>query len=637
MPAYRTPGVYIEEISGGPRPVAPSSTTDTGFVAMITLPTAVMPGKAGAAGMVLPAIEASPLLAWNRALAFRSLGVIDADAPPAPAADDKGGKDKAAPKAPPAAGGNKLERLVNEILPGKWSLSSPNESQETVTLRSDGGAVLQIPANRTLLSAVKSADGSRAWDLSWGADEMKVVEMISGRALSQAITHTGDLPCIDAGAKAVTIDPSRVHDRMHNTAPQITNMTGYEQWRREFGERLFKEILLDASPKMTEAQAYTIWATLPATSRAAWDRWLRAHPGVRRLEIALIGFFSNGGANAYIACGVQASGAGGPDKRAFLEKAFDGVSDCAMLVAPGLEFGWQQAILEYAGPKGRGDLFAVLETPRFLLTREPREIEVNDFRWTRNQGPYEMAELEFLPEATMTGLRFQGFSADEVLDRCTPRDDTGFGGAYGPWLVVENPISTGSHDKYVIAPPGGHVVGVIAGTDLKAGGGVHKAPANEQMLGVAELVTGISDREQGSLNMKGINIIRHRPGAGIRIWGARTVGADPLWTYINVRRLFLFVERSVRNAVQWAVFLPNNDRTRTTLRQTISSFLIRLFNEGMLDGSTWQEAFTCKCDKENNPDVDVRSGLLTVDVSIKPVFPAEFVRIRFQQSAMQVD
>jgi len=106
------------------------------------------------------------------------------------------------------------------------------------------------------------------------------------------------------------------------------------------------------------------------------------------------------------------------------------------------------------------------------------------------------------------------------------------------------------------------VVGVIAGTDLKAGGGVHKAPANEQTQGGAELGTNISAREQGSLNMKGITIIRHRPGAGIRIWGARTTGADPLWTYINVRRLFLFVERSVRDAVQWSVFLPNTSIER---------------------------------------------------------------------------
>jgi len=636
MPAYRTPGVYIEEISGGPRPVAPSSTTDTGFIAMVTLPKSVVPGRGLAKGMMLPAIEANPALAWNRALAFRPLaGVIEAAPPAKPPAKGKDGK--AAAPAPSASKGNKLSALIGESLPGSWDISTPAESLDSVILRGDKGDILRFGANRTLLSVKVKEDGSKEWDLSWGADEQKVIELIGGHALRQEIPHGGDLPTVDPSGKPATIDVDGIHSRMHSTAPQITNMTGFEQWRREFGARLFMEILLESNKKLSPSQAEMLWETLPASSRNAWDKWLRAHPGIRRLEIALIGFFSNGGANAYIACGVQPHGAAGPPKRGFLQTAFDGVSACAMLVAPGLDFGWQQAMLEYAGPKGRGDLFAVLETPRYLTTQNPRHVDVDDFRWQKGTTPYESQDLEFLSEPALGELRFLGFSSDEVLDRCAPRDDTGHGATYGPWIIVENPLSTGSHDRYVVAPPGGHVVGVIAGTDLKAGGGVHKAPANEQMLGVAELTTNISDAEQGALNMKGINIIRHRPGAGIRIWGARTIGADPLWTYINVRRLFLFVERSVRDAVQWSVFLPNNDDTRTNLRQTISSFLIRLYNEGMLDGGSWQEAFTVKCDKENNPDVDVRSGLLTCDVSIRPVYPAEFVRIRFQQSAMQVE
>jgi phage tail sheath protein FI len=187
----------------------------------------------------------------------------------------------------------------------------------------------------------------------------------------------------------------------------------------------------------------------------------------------------------------------------------------------------------------------------------------------------------------------------------------------------------------VIAPPAGYVAGVIAATDLKPGGGVHKAPANEQVLGVAELVTSISDREQAALNVKGINIIRHRPFAGIRIWGARTIAADPLWNYINVRRLFLMVERSVRDAIQWAVFLPNTPTTRSDLKSTIAAFLYRLYSQGMLDGATWKDAFSVQCDSKNNPDVDVRSGLLTVDVEIRPVYPAEFIRVRFRQSPVK--
>jgi hypothetical protein len=276
-----------------------------------------------------------------------------------------------------------------------------------------------------------------------------------------------------------------------------------------------------------------------------------------------------------------------------------------------------------------------MEAPRYLLTRKPRNLDVDDFRWMKGTSPYEVYSLQTLPEAKSTELRFPGYMQDEILDRAVPRDDAGYGAAYAPWLIVDNPLAAGPHEKFIIAPPSGHVAGVIAATDLKAGGGVHKAPANEQVVGCAELITSISDKEQGALNMKGINIIRWRPGAGIRIWGARTTASDPLWTYVNVRRLFLFVERSVRDAIQWAVFLPNTDQTRADLRSTIAAFLYRLYMQGMLDGATWGEAFSVRCDRENNPDVDVRSGILTVDVEMRPVYPAEFIRVRFSQSPMQ--
>jgi hypothetical protein len=307
-----------------------------------------------------------------------------------------------------------------------------------------------------------------------------------------------------------------------------------------------------------------------------------------------------------------------------------------MLAAPGLEQGWQQAILEYAGPKGRSDLFAILETPRYLTTREPRSVSLDPFRWVKGDSPYEVGLLETLSDPQSGELRFLGYANDELLDRTIPRDDAGYGAAYGPWLIVDNPLSTGSHDRYVVAPPAGHVAGVIAATDLRAGGGVHKAPANEQVMGATDLVTEISDREQGALNVKGINIIRHRSGGGIRVWGARTTAADASWRYVNVRRIFLFIERSVRDAVNWAVFLPNSDATRRDLATTIRSFLYSLWAQGMLDGASHSDAYTVQCNRENNPDVDVRNGILTVDVTVRPLFPAEFVRIRFRQAPMEV-
>jgi hypothetical protein len=572
--------------------------------------------------MFLPAAEEQALLTWNRARAFRALA-DGGSAAEAPKAKGKGAK-PAAPK-----GGNRFQGLVGEILPGKWSVKA-SSGDNAVVMTNEKNDILRFPVSRTLMSVKESGE----WEMAWGADEQKVLEIIAGSALTGDVAHSGALPCADS-AKSASIDIDAAHGRMIQPAPALMGMAAYTGWRLDLAERLFKEVVGQASD-LSDAKAQAIWDTLPIKAKQGWDRWIRTHPGIHRLELALQGFFENGGATAYPAVVLQAHGAAGPNKRSFLEASFDGVSAVAMLAAPGLEQSWQQALLEYAGPKGRGDLFAVLETPRYLLTKEPRGAKLGSFRWTKGGSPYEMGVLETTDSAESKELRFLGFANDELLDRTIPRDDVGHGAAYGPWIIVDNPLSTGPHDRYVIAPPAGHVAGVIAATDLRAGGGVHKAPANEQMLGLAELVTEISDREQAPLNTKSINIIRHRPGAGVRIWGARTVAADANWRYVNVRRLFLFVERSVRDAVGWAVFLPNTATTRRDLATTIRSFLYSLWNQGMLDGASHSDAYTVQCDGSNNPDVDVRNGLLTVDVTFRPPYPAEFVRIRFRQAPMEV-
>jgi len=625
---YRTPGVYIEEISNGPRPVQASSTTETGFVAVIEIPTQFIPGGGGAAGMYLPGSTEDVHMSWNRAKAFRRL----APAIDAPAASDKKAKGK---KETPAAAGNEFQQLISEVLPGQWDVKSPTGDSK-VTMASAKGEMLRFPVSRALMSVTVDAASKAEWDLSFTEASNKVMELIATHAEDQGVAHTGELGCVDKTQKPITIDVDAIHDRMHGTAPSFSSMDGFHAWRSEWSANLFVQILLESDKKMTPSKAEILWDSLDPSAQNSWLNWVRTHPGMRRLELSLVGFFSNGGATAFPAVALQAEGTGGPAKRAFLEKAYDGASAVAMLCAPGLEFGWQQGVLEYAGPAGRGDLFAILEAPRYLMTKPPRGVDVTETRWLKAGGSYEVREMQTLPEPSAKELRYLGFAAAVVLDRCTPRDDKGHGAVYAPWLIVDNPLSTGPSDKYVIAPPAGFVAGVIAGTDSKAGGGVHKAPANEPVLGVADLVTSVSDREQAALNVKGINIIRHRPGAGIRIWGARTVAADALWNYVNVRRLFLFVERSVRDSVNWAVFQPNNNQTRENLKNSIAAFLFRCYNEGMLDGDSWQDSFTVQCDKENNPEADIRSGLLTVDVQIRPVFPAEFVRIRFSQTPMQV-
>jgi hypothetical protein len=211
MPEYRTPGVYIEEISAGPRPVAASPTTETGFVGILTLPTSFVPGRGKAEGMFLPAAEDAAKLTWNRALAFRGLL-------PAPADDGKAkaGKDaKAKTDAKPDEGGNRLQSLVKELLPGDWDVEAPSGTG-AVSMKSKAGEMLRFAARRTLLSVKTNDKGAKEWDLAWGADEQQVMEMIAHKALEQGVKHAGNLGAVDPAGKPVTIDPDAIHNAMVN-------------------------------------------------------------------------------------------------------------------------------------------------------------------------------------------------------------------------------------------------------------------------------------------------------------------------------------------------------------------------------------------------------------------------------------
>ena len=203
--------------------------------------------------------------------------------------------------------------------------------------------------------------------------------------------------------------------------------------------------------------------------------------------------------------------------------------------------------------------------------------------------------------------------------------DSKYASLYWPWIKVMDPLS----GKAIFMPPSGHVAGIWARNDETRG--VHKAPANEVARGVIELQSNITKGEHDQLNPVGVNCIRAFPGQGIRIWGARTLSSDPEWRYLNVRRLFNFVEKSILSGTNWVVFEPNDQRLWDAVRRTITMFLRRVWRSGALFGQTPAEAFFVKCDEENNPPENRDVGILTVDIGIAPVKPAEFVVFRLSQ------
>lgn len=203
--------------------------------------------------------------------------------------------------------------------------------------------------------------------------------------------------------------------------------------------------------------------------------------------------------------------------------------------------------------------------------------------------------------------------------------DSKYATLYWPWVKVFDP-ATGANQ---FVPPSGLVAGVWGRNDDTRG--VHKAPANEVLRGVVDLELNITSREHDTLNPDGINCIRSFPGRGTRIWGARTLSSDPAWRYVNVRRLFNYLEKSILNGTNWAVFEPNDMELWGRIRRTITAFLTRTWRDGALFGTTPEEAFFVKCDAETNPPDVVDAGQVVCLVGVAPVKPAEFVVFRLSQ------
>lgn len=200
-----------------------------------------------------------------------------------------------------------------------------------------------------------------------------------------------------------------------------------------------------------------------------------------------------------------------------------------------------------------------------------------------------------------------------------------YGAVYYPWVKVTDPLT--KREKLI--PPGGHIAGIYARVDQERG--VHKAPANELIRGAIDLEFQITKGEQDILNPRHINCIRSFPGRGILVWGARTMVLDSLWKYVNVRRLFIFLEESIDEGTQWVVFEPNDIPLWARVRQTITQFLTTVWRSGALAGATPEEAFFVKCDRTTMTQDDIDNGRLICVIGVAPVKPAEFVIFRIAQ------
>jgi Bacteriophage tail sheath protein len=226
------------------------------------------------------------------------------------------------------------------------------------------------------------------------------------------------------------------------------------------------------------------------------------------------------------------------------------------------------------------------------------------------------AILDSLPKVDLTTVKTQRAALTGKLNK-------GFAALYYPWITVKDP----SRNAVVPQPPSGHIAGIYAQTDNTRG--VHKAPANVGIAGASGLERRLSDIDQGFINLDGVNALRILPGRGMPVvYGARTTAGDRNWQYVNIRRLFLFLEESIQESLSLSVFEPNDLALWQKLKRTITEFLTRVWRDGALFGATAKDAFYVRIDEALNPPSTRKLGQLYIEIGVQPVYPAEFIVVR---------
>jgi hypothetical protein len=210
-----------------------------------------------------------------------------------------------------------------------------------------------------------------------------------------------------------------------------------------------------------------------------------------------------------------------------------------------------------------------------------------------------------------------------LAQRAQVTSPRGYASLYYPWIRVAE-VNGGLP---LLVPPSGHICGIFArGDNLR---GVHKAPANEIVSGALGVERILSDIDQGQLNPVGVNVIRvFQAGGRPVLYGARTTASDRNWQYVNIRRLFEYLEESIQEGIGWAVFEPNNKSLWKKLERSIGDFLNKTWRDGALFGAKAEDAYYVRIDDVLNPFSEQQLGRLHIEIGVRPTYPAEFIIVR---------
>jgi len=561
MPEYLAPGVYVEEISGGVRPIEGVATSTTGFAG---------PTERGPTNAQL----VTSLTEFQRKYG----GFLSPDDSFMPLAVkgffDNGGRRLYVARAVPP-----------ELNPAGQPVAPPASSQD---LPAPGGGGVLVSAN-----------GPGAW-----GDRIfvQVGDPTRPRRIADSANPGQTMPDPDQFRLTVlyfdTMPPLPLVDPLDTVNAQNPNRR--EPALVERYDNLDKDPLRgNFVESIINSQSQLVRVAPIGAAGATYARPQNNAPGAYE---KLDGGRGNNVANANAIIGLRETTDPNPNTWTGLA-ALAGIDEVAILCVPdevnsNLDAAATSRVRDelLAQCNRLGDRFAILQLPR---------------TYTGTDVP----SLTALPDTTRAAV-------------------------YHPWVRVYNPRERNT----VLVPPGGFVAGVYARTDIERG--VHKAPANEDVRGIITadlpnnerpLLVHYTKEQQDILNPRSVNVIRdfRSDGRGIRVWGARTLSSDPEWRYVNVRRLFLFVEESIDEGTQWVVFEPNDEPTWAKVRRSITNFLISVWRSGALMGTTQVEAFYVRCDRTTMTQDDIDNGRLICYIGIAPVKPAEFVIFRISQKTVE--
>jgi uncharacterized protein len=584
---YQTPGVYIREIDSGPKPITSVATSIPGFLGLFEFapkPDAI--AISGSDGIQQITGKLTPQLV-DKSGNFKG----DVNEGATQLTESLGLKRSNVKNV------KKYLELFDIPTSGKNGASFTKDDKKKITKVTYKSQTVEVP------QAVLDTQGKIVTD-----DDTAVEELLGNLHTTFELTKANPKSAGDVleaygfsfeGAKESALDSE------YSIPPfSVTNKTEFFNWLKTF----FAQFIFDTEDlsqyldeSVLEKDEYDQVDALidaiggvPGLAEKFSD--FLSQPSVFNFVSAVNGFYDNGGGKCYVyLMGTENLKISLRENQSdkFGLYAFDDCEDIALMATPGLDPDHQRELLEHC--EIRKDRFAVLDGP---------------------------------------------IVSDGAMP--IPASQKGFGALYVPWFKVKKPSwFAGTQDISVagpnrrklvkvtsdecFVPPSGHICGIMSRVDGERG--VHKAPANELVMGITGLSQTINRLEQGQYNDRGINVIRNFKDRGIRIWGARTLAtrSNPEWKYINVRRLFIMIEQSIMLGSQWAVFEPNDQTLWQKLTRDLRSYLLRVWRSGALFGASPEQAFYVKCDSETNPRETVDAGQVNVQIGISPVKPAEFV------------